>query len=202
MYGLPRSTELNRQLPKKLIFDKFKLNAQERAKFDADIRKLTIAAEVSPTTVNIAAGESVSAFYVIQVILRREEYDPKIVITLSKLIDQNMLFVLEYEDKVRLAVYRARRVLESGSKLIGECTLTLSGLDLDAVWENIIAEVGGIDLEGGKDLDETIVINEQREKLNKQIAALEKKAMNERQPRRKWELVVEIKRLKEGLERL
>ncbi|MDD4238051.1 MAG: hypothetical protein PHT62_05795 [Desulfotomaculaceae bacterium] len=62
-----------------------------------------------------------------------------------------------------------------------------------AIWENIIAEVGGIDLTGGKDLDVTIAEKDRREKLHKQIAVLEKKAMNERQPRRKWELAEEVK---------
>ena len=34
----------------------------------------------------------------------------------------------------------------------------------------------------------------------KKIVLLEKKAMNERQPRRKWDLAQEIKQLKEQLE--
>ena len=72
----------------------------------------------------------------------------------------------------------------------------MSGLDLEAVWENIIAQIGGIDLTGGKDLDTTIAENDRQEKLQKQINALEKKAMTERQPRRKWELAEEIRRLK------
>ena len=37
-------------------------------------------------------------------------------------------------------------------------------------------------------------------KLEKKIVLLEKKAMNERQPRRKWDLAQEIKQLKEQLE--
>ena len=80
--------------------------------------------------------------------------------------------------------------------------LNLSGIDIGAIWENIIAQIGGIDLAGGKDLDETIAANERRDKLTKQIAALEKIAMNERQPRRKWEYAGEIKKLKQELEEL
>ena len=90
-----------------------------------------------------------------------------------------MLFVLQYEDTARLAVYRAERVLVSESKPMDEWKLNLRGLNLGAIWENIIAEIGGIDLTEGKSLDETIVANERRDKLKKQIAALEKKAMSE-----------------------
>ena len=67
---------------------------------------------------------------------------------------------------------------------------------------SIIAQIGGIDLAIGKDLDEAIAANERRDKLTKQIAALEKIAMIERQPRRKWEYAGKIKKLKQELEEL
>ena len=121
---------------------------------------------------------------------------------LSKLVDQRMLFALQYEDTVRLAAYRVERVLISGNKPFNDWNLSLSGLNLGAVWENMIAQIGGIGLTDGKNLDETIIVNEYRDKLTKQIAALDKKAADERQPRRKWELADEIKKLKAELEEL
>lgn len=198
MYGLPLFTELNRQLPKKAIFDKFKLNAKDRAKFDADIRKLTIVAEISPTTVNIAPGESVSVFYVVQVSLRREDYDSKTVITLSKLIDQNMLFVLEHEDKARLAVSLSK-IIQSAWSPIKEINLSLSGLNLDAVWENLIIHISGVQLEQGNTLDEQLSIDETRAKLQRQIEKLEKRARSEKQPHKKFDLVQEIMKLQKEL---
>ena len=57
----------------------------------------------------------------------------------------------------------------------------------------------GISLKKGKVLDESIIENEEKEKLMKQIAVLEKKAMNEKQPRRKWELADELSKLKKQL---
>lgn len=202
MFGLPRSTEIKKPLPKKAIFDRFKPKPDDRKLFDEQINRLVIVAEISPQTLAVAASPDVSAIYLILVSLKTPECDKKNIALLSKLIDQRMLFVLQYEDTVRLAVYRAERVLVSESKPIDEWKLNLRGLDLGGIWENIIAEIGGIDLTEGKSLDETIVANERREKLKKQIAALEKKAMNEKQPRRKWELVEEVKRLKNEMEEL
>ena len=202
MFGLPRSTEIKKPLPKKAIFDRFKPRPDDRKLFDEQINRLVIAAEISPQTLAVAASSDVSAIYLILVTLKTPECDKKNIALLSKLIDQRMLFVLQYEDTVRLAVYRAERVLVSESKPLAEWKLNLRGLDLGAIWENIIAEISGIDLTEGKSLDETIVANERREKLTKQIAALEKKAMNEKQPRRKWELVEEVKKLKNEMEEL
>lgn len=200
MLGLPKSTEINKPLPKKAIFDKFKPNAADRKLFDEQISRLTIVAEISPQTVNITAGADVTSIYVILVTLKTAECHKKNIALLSKLIDQKMLFILQYGDAARLAVYRAEKVLMSESKPIDKWKLALSGLDLGAIWENIIAEVGGIDLTGGKNLDATIAEKDRREKLHKQIADLEKIAMSERQPRRKWELAEEVKRLKKELE--
>lgn len=53
MIGLPKSTELSKQIPKKLIYDKFKMNTSEREKFDSDIKKITITNEVSENTTTL-----------------------------------------------------------------------------------------------------------------------------------------------------
>ena len=196
MLGLPKSTEISKQLPKKAIFDRFKPSPADRKLFDEQINRMAIVAEISPQTVAIKASEDVSAVYVIQVTLKTPECDKKNIALLSNLIDQRMLFVLAYGDDAQLAVYRADKVILSEKKSLAEWTLPLTGLDLSAVWENIIAQIGGIDLTGGRDLDATIAENARREKLTKQIAVLESKAMKERQPRKKWEIAEEIKRLK------
>lgn len=202
MFGLPKSTEINKPLPKKAVFDKFKPNAADRKLFDEQISRLAIVAEISPQTVSVSASADVSSVYVILVMLKAPDCDKKNIALLSKLIDQRMLFALQYDDTVRLAVYRAERVLMSENKPLDKLRLNLRGLDLGVIWENIIGEIGGIDLTDGKTLDETIVTNERREKLAKQIGVLEKKAMNEKQPRKKWELVKEVKMLKNEMEEL
>jgi hypothetical protein len=200
MLGLPKATELSKALPKKAIFDRFKPSPGDRRLFDEQINRMSIVAEISPQTVAIKASADVSAVYVVLVTLKTAECDKKNIALLSKLIDQRMLFVLQSGENARLAVYRADKVLVSESKPLADWKLNLSGLDLGAVWENLIAQIGCIDLTDGKDLDATIAENDRREKLQKQIAALEKKAMTERQPRKKWELAEEIRWLKTELE--
>jgi len=156
---------------------------------------MSIVAEISPQTVALKASEDVSAVYVVLVTLKTPECDKKNIALLSKLIDQRMLFVLMYGEAARLAAYRADKVLVSESKPLTEWKLPLTGLDLEAVWENAIAQIGGIDLAGGKDLDATIREADRQEKLLRQIATLEKKAQTLRQPRKKWELAERIRNL-------
>lgn len=204
MLGLPKATMLARSKPlsKKAVFERFKPSPASRKLFDEQINRMAIVAEISPQTVAIKQGGDVAAIYVVQVILKTAECDKKNIALLSKLIDQNMLFMLQYGDMVQLAVYRADKVLMSECRPLEEWRLTLSGLDLDTVWDNLVAEAFGINLSADTNLDATIAENDRREKLQKQIAALEKKAMSEKQPRKKWELAEEIKSLRGELEEL
>jgi len=195
MLGLPESTDMNRPLPKKAIFDKFKPSSSDRQHFDSEIRRLAIVNEVSSSTTNIAKGENVGSFYVVLVSLRSAECDKKNLELLSKLIPQNFLFVLEYNSTARLAVYRTGRVIQSEWKPLNEWELKLTGLNLDTAWENVISQICGLEIAEGSTLDEQIIAAEERAKLLQRIERLEKQARNEKQPRRKWELVEEVRRL-------
>ena len=68
--------------------------------------------------------------------------------------------------------------------------------DQYTVWENIIVQIGGLTVEQGNSLEEQIAIDEQRNKLQKEIARLEKLARAEKQPKKKFELVQEINKLR------
>ena len=195
MLGLPQKTELSKQLPKKAIYAKFLMNTAQKDRFDADISKITIVNEVSANTTIIPAGETVKSFYVLLISLKTRDYDERNIISLSKLIPQNMLMVLEFEAKCRLAVYRTK-LLQSAWKKTADCTVQLNGTNLDAVWENIVTQVGDITVEEGNYLNEQIAANDERAKLEKEIAKLEKLARAEKQPKKKFELANKIKALK------
>ena len=192
MLGLPKATEMSKQLPKKSIYTKFQMNTAAKEKIDADISRITIVNEIAPNKVNIPAGEDVKSFFVLLVSLKKKEYDEKTIATLSKLIPQNILFVLEYENESRLAIYHTK-VMQTAWIPTEEQKVELKGLNLDTVWENIVIVVGGVNIEKGNTLDEQIEINDKKQKLKKEIARLEKQARAEKQPKKKFELVQRIK---------
>lgn len=199
MYGLPHTTEIRRQLPKKAIYAKFELKPSQRDGFDADVSRIDIVAVVSPTTIPaIAAGEDIKEFYVLAVQLKKKDYDEKNIAMLSKLIPQNILFALQYEDLTQLAVYHTK-LIKSAWNSTTDIDIRLSGLNLDTVWENIIKEIGKIQVQDGKTLTEQIQDDEERAKILKQIADLEKKLAKETQPRKKRELFEKMKKLKSML---
>ena len=200
MLGLPKATELNKKLPKTAVYAKFQMNTAEKAKIDADISRITIVNEVSASKVNIAPGEKVQAFFVLQVVLKRREFNERTLIVLSKLIPQNMVLLLEYDGQAKLAVYHTK-LLQTPWSDPDTLSLAINGLNMDAVWENVIVQIGGIQVQEGNTLDQQIAQDEQKAKLEKEIARLKKQLWAEKQPKKKFELNFKIKELQKQLER-
>ena len=199
MLGLPKATELNKKLPKTAVYAKFQMNTAEKAKIDADISRITIVNEVSAAKVNIAPGEKVQAFFVLQVVLKRREFNERTLIVLSKLIPQNMVLLLEYDGQAKLAVYHTK-LLQTPWSDPETLSLAINGLNMDAVWENVIVQIGGIQVQEGNTLDQQLAQDDQKAKLEKEIACLQKQLWAEKQPKKKFEIVQRINTLKVKLD--
>lgn len=195
MLGLPPATQMNKQLPKRAIYTKFQLNTAAKNKVDEDISKISIVHEITPDKVNIPAGESVKSFFVLLVSLKKKDFDPKTIAMLSKLIPQNILFILECDGQSRLAIYR-KRLMQTQWMPAADQRIELRGLDLDKVWENIVIAIGSVQVEDGRTLDEQIAADDQRQKIENEIARLERLARAEKQPKKKFELVQKLKLLR------
>lgn len=199
MFRLPQSTEIRKQLPKKAVYAKFELKPAQRDGFDADVSRIDIVAVVSPTTVPaVAAGENIKEFYVLAVQLKRKDYEEKNIAMLSKLIPQNILFALQYEDQTQLAIHHTK-LIRSDWKPIDETTISLTGLNLDTVWENIIKAIGDIQVQDGKTLTEQIADDEEQKKIKAQIQSLQKQQDKEKQFNKQIEINAKIKILKKQL---
>lgn len=199
MYFLPQSTWVKKQIPKKALFAKFDLKTSQRDAFDADVARMDIVALVSTKTLPaLGEGVDVKEFYVLNVQLRRKDYNPKNIELLTKLIPQKLVFALLFADEVQFAVFHTE-LIKSNWQNAEDAMLQVQGINLDAVWENIVKNIGQITIEEGSTLTEQIAVNKQKDKLLEQIAVLEKKMLSEKQPRRKREYFEQIKKLKNQL---
>ena len=199
MYNLPPQCAINKPLFKKAVFEKFNLKAVERDRFDADISRMSLVARVSSATVPaLTKGKEIEGFYVLQVALKRKDYDGKNILMLQKLIPQKIVFALQYEDKTQFCIFHTR-LQQSAWMATNEVAITLQGLSLDDVWNNLVATIGGLDAQSEETIEEQIIHREQREKLLRQIESLEKQCRNEKQTRKKYELHQQLIKLKDRL---
>ena len=110
-----------------------------------------------------------------------------------------MVFAMQHEEQTQFCIYHTR-LQQSEWRPTNEATIPLQGLTLDDVWNNIVATIGGLDVQAEESIEEQIIHREQREKLLRQIESLEKQCRTEKQTRRKYELHQKIVKLKEQLE--
>ena len=214
MFGLPPNTLINKPLFKKAVFEKFNLKAAskrvksdarigssergqsrpevkatERDRFDADISRMALVARVSSATVPaLTKGKEIEGFYVLQDVLKRKDYDAKNILMLQKLIPQKIIFALQFEEQTQFCIFHTR-LQQSAWMATDEAVITLQGLSLDDVWNNIVATIGGLDAQAEESIEEQIIHREQREKLLRQIESLEKECRTERQTRKKYDCI-------------
>ena len=199
MLDLPKSTEVNKTLPKKAIYASANLNTVEKDAFDENIKKLTIVNEITANSVNIEASENVTGFFVLAVSLKKQNYDKKVIEKIFKLINQRFVLVLQYEDMAQLAVFHSKLFASEWQPTV-DLQIKLQGLNFAQVWQNIILQISKVQLEKGRTLDEQLVVETERAKLQRQIEILNKKIKNEKQPPKVFEMVKQVKQLKSKLE--
>ncbi len=196
MLGLPATTEVRRPLPKAQLFKRLDWTPSQRERFDGEVSRLDFVNWISPRTVPaIALGEEVKEIFVVEVTLKSSDFDTKAITLLAKSIPQHIVYLLRFEDEAMLAAYHTK-LFTSQWQAVEDIILPLSGLNLDAVWENIVSSIGQFSVEEDKSLTAQIRVDEERAKLERQIASLERQMNACKQPRRKRELFMEIQKLK------
>ena len=212
MLGLPMTTEFNKRIPKQKFYENIAVTPAMKKAFVEQIRIIYWRNKIATTTLNLATGEQVTEIEVFEVRLSAPELDESVLRQIDREIPYHILFLLEYEGKYRAVIgYKEAAAGKTAFKVDryystdwldeDDLPVHLEGLTLDAVYENFVRQIAGDVLveENGTTLKESIEQQKQREQLEKQIVALEAKIRKEKQPRKKFELVQNIKVLKEGL---
>ena len=209
MLGLPASTELNRRIPKQKFYEKSDLSPTLKKAFSAQVRSIHWRNKIAPEVLNLAAGKEVQELEVFELRLNDGQIDETVLRLIDRAIPYHILFVLVWEDRMRFAVayketpdakstgMRVERYYYTDWMPVGEVVLRLEGLSMDAVYENLVRRIAGEALGDARTstLRESAMAQGRRERIKKQIAALEAKIRREKQPKRKFELVGQLKNL-------
>lgn len=205
MLNLPESTAIRppKIIYKKILHDRFKeqLSGKKKESFDGDIARISLTNELSEKSLRLPKTDGVPAIYVARIDLKTKDFSEDNIALLPKLFGQKMLLVLAFEGECRLALYE-EKLLAGEWQREEEAAIHLRGLDLGALWENIICEIASIEVEEGESLRDAVLKAEEKKKLKKQIERLEKRAAKEKQSKKKLVLFQEIKARKKELEEI
>lgn len=218
MIGLPKSTEFNRRIPKKKFYENISVSPTLKRVFIDQIKVIYWRNKVAATTMNLAAGDTVTELEIFEVKLNGQQLDESVLRQIDKEIPYHILFLLEYDGKYQAwTAYKEAAASGSNAFKVGtyyhtdwlpeeELPLKVEGLSVDKVYENFVRQIAGDALrsEEGKteSLKESVERDNRRQKLEKQIAALQTKVRKEKQLNKQVQLNAELKKLKKELEEL
>lgn len=212
-FGLPETTRFDKRVPKNAFSRNVDISPALK-KALSEIVSVHWRNKLADTTMNVAAGKTVTEIDVLEVRLSSQKVDENALRQIDKVIPRHVLFILAFEENVSAWIgykeaagsgtgaFKVDRYYHTDWMPRESLRFTIDGLDMDAVWENFVIQVGHIKVGEGKPLGEQIQLDEQKAKLQKEIEKLEKHARNERQPRRKFELAQRIRELKKMLREL
>lgn len=207
MLGLPSTTEYNKRIPKQKFYENLSVNTALKRVFVEQIQNVMWANKIAPATMSVSEGKEVTEIEVFKITLSNDSLDESALRQMDKQIPYHILFVLEYNEKYQ--VWIGYKEVSSGDNAFKvnkyyhtdwlseqDLQIKIDGLDMDSIYANLVRQIGGIENSNDSSLGEQIADKEYREKLEKEIAKLEKLARTEKQPKKKFDLVQQIKILK------
>ena len=210
MLGLPRTTEFGKRIPKQKFYDNISISQDLKRVFAEQIAAIFWSNKISPDTLNVAAGDTVDEIEVFTIRLNQPSLDTRVLQQIDKQIPYHIIFVLEYKGRLQAWIgykeaaasgsnaFKVSRYYHTDWMAEDELHLSIDGLNMDAVYENLVRQIAGdkLQTDSGESLKESVERDEKKKQLKKQIAALESKMKTEKQLNRRMEMNAELKRLR------
>ncbi len=222
MFVLPESTKFERRIPKQKFYTNLSITPALKRVFTEQIDTIIWRNKLSVQTLNVPNGERVEELEVFLIKLRQRNLDNTILELIDREIPYHIFFLLEFggEFQARIgykeagsgrAAFKVDAYYQTDWLPWEKLPLSLSGLNMDTVYENFVRQVAGDKLwtsatngtgTAGESLKDVVERDKERQILLKQIAALENKVRREKQFNKQVELNAELRMLKERLESL
>ena len=214
--GFPQATEFNKRIPKQKFYENLEVSPALRRVFVDQIRLVYWRNKLAASTLNIAAGEAVTEIEVFEVRLNDPQLDEAVLKQIDKEIPYHILFILTCDGKAQAWIgYKAAAASGSNAFKVSryyhtdwmpedELHLSIDGLNIDAVYESLVRQIAGdkLQTDSGESLKESVVRDEKKKQLEKQISTLENKMKKEKQLNRRMQMNAELKRLGKEMKKL
>ena len=207
MLLFPKTTEFNRRIPKQKFYNHLSVSPQIKKIFVEQIAAINWTNKLAPTTLNVKSGERVTEIEVFHLLLNQKGLDERVLQLIDKEIPYHILFELEYEGQIqvwigykeesqtRAETFKVNRYYQTDWMTKDEIHFEIAGLNMDALYDGLIKQAAGdsLRIEANESVGVAIQRTEEKEKLEKQILALEKKLYKEKQFNRQVQLNTELK---------
>lgn len=198
----PKSTELNKRIPKTKFYENLQLNKRVKRSFLDDIDTIVCSNKIAPSTVNVREGDKVSEIEVFTITLKSGKFDVELLRVIDEQIPYHLLFIIvsddrysawiSYKVKSRGKPFRVVSYYNTGKSADKLPDLELDGIDMDGIYQGFIKQIATSDGEtewnDNITLDENVKQIEYVKKIKAEIEKLEIRKLKESQPNKKLEL--------------
>ncbi len=212
MIALPQSTEYGKRIPKQKFYEHLTVTPELKRCFVEQIKTIIWRNKIAAATANIEQGKTVTELEVFEIQLAGQELNSGVMQLIDKQIPYHILFILTHEGKAQawIGYKEAAQTGNNAFKVTAyyhtewmdteRLSLRMEGYATDAVYESFIRQIGGEQIaDQDKPITEAVALSERRKKLQREIAALQKKVDNEKQFNRRIELNARLLELKSCL---
>lgn len=202
MIDFPESTKTNRRIPKEAFYKHLSLSTALKSKFVSDISRIVAENSLTKENLNLVKDSGIKEILLLSIELKKQDYDQRIIESISKGNPHKLVFLISYEDQRQLAVYYQKLYLTEWMPK-NKVELHLFGDSLDNIWSGLVRQVAiGPDVQSSSNLslDDQLGRLDEIKLLQQQIQKLEKAAWGETQPKKKFALYQDLKKQKEQLE--
>ena len=199
MIELPKECIVDKFIPKKIFYEKVNLSSNLKQEFVDKIDKIYWKYKISEDTLNISKTENVEEIEIFELTLKEKANCQNIIKVITKNIPYIILFEICYKDEVQYAIKHNDDIYFTNWN--EKIEFNFNGIDLNAVYENIIRSVTNIS-EQSNNIDEELEKGKKLKEVQKEIERLENKMKSEKQFNKKVELnknILELKKQKEEL---
>lgn len=217
MFNLPKTTVVNKVIPKIKFYEKTGANSKLKQLFIDDIEQIIWKNKLSKDTINLQEGNTVKEIEVFEINLKHKNLSKDILKTIDKFIPYHIFYVLSFEDEIKITIaYKENNKNNENLMVVdsyyesewmnkNDCSIQLDLINsLDYVYNEFIKFLIPRDLPKGNDNDiESIIENEKQiQILEKEIEQLEKNLKKEKQFNKKVEIKKLLREKKKYLETL
>ena len=204
MQDFPQKTFFNKPIPKAKFYEKLPVTQAVKNCFVNEIAGIVWRNKLSAETLNVQPGSRVQELEVIEITLKGEALNDSVLKVIDKGIPYQLLFLLKCGEEYQLCMgYKetetsaVKEYFKTAWMTFEALPLQITGLTLDEVCDNFIRQINTrLAVADAMPLKDALADDAMRQKIEKQIALLEKKMKSEKQPKRKFELHEEIQKLR------
>lgn len=215
LFNLPEKTLINKKIPKNKFYEKLQADKSLKEKFVRQVDYILWKHKLSRHTVNLSSTKEVEEIQVFEVHLKQKNLSREVLESIDRAIPYPILFALVYHDEVQLAIAYKKRSKQHEDRFVVDSYYyspwqkiedlsldLLKGLDLQAVYENIIKSLMPISKGSSQNLEQAIEKQKAADRLKREIAALEAKIRREPQFNRKVEYNLKLQEKRKELEKI